>query len=41
MTIYAFSFTDDGKELWRGTVDREAVPHFYARTDKESKNAGS
>jgi len=34
MVIYAFSDAEDGKELWRGEVDREAVPSFRASTKK-------
>lgn len=32
MVIYEYTDNEDGKELWRGTVDREAVPEFRAYT---------
>ena len=33
MVIYEHSDNDDGKELWRGHVDRENCPVFSAYSD--------
>lgn len=36
MKIYEYSDAEDGKELWRGSVDREAIPSFSARTERKA-----
>ncbi len=32
MVIYEYTDNEDGKELWRGSVDRYNMPHFSATT---------